>query len=153
MDRIVTGQLPFHHPAARAVHDNRHLQALIAQPHTHLADAAEFRKLAECQVEGFAYPFIGIDLQPIVGTWRWPRASDQPAAGWSRWSSRGCADVDDLQQIAPLLGRQRGAPPVVEDQELDARQVLEQPTVTTIAASQRQGIEQPWHTLIEDGSI
>ena len=68
MDRSVTRQLPLHHPTGRAVHDNRHLQALIAQPHTHLADAAEFRELAECQVESFAYPFIGIDLQPVVGT-------------------------------------------------------------------------------------
>jgi len=33
--------------------------------------------------------------------------------------------VDDLQQIATLLLRQRGEPPVVEDQKLDACQGLE----------------------------
>jgi hypothetical protein len=61
--------------------------------------------------------------------------------------------IDDLQQIAPLLLRQRSEPPVVEDQELDACQGFEHPAMTAIAACQRQGIEQSRHTLIQDGAI
>jgi len=61
--------------------------------------------------------------------------------------------VDDLQQIATLLLRQRGEPPVVEDQKLDACEGLEHPGMTSIAACERQGIEQPRHSLIEDGAI
>src|SRR5256885_5882382 len=61
--------------------------------------------------------------------------------------------VDDLQQIATLIMRQRGEPPVVEDQEFDACKRFEQPPMTAITACYRQGIEQPWHTLIEDGAI
>ena len=35
--------------------------------------------------------------------------------------------VDDLQQVAALLGGQGREAPIVEDQQLDARQALEQP--------------------------
>src|SRR6266545_3417133 len=61
--------------------------------------------------------------------------------------------VDDLQQIATLLLRQRGEPPVVEDQQLDACQGFEHPATTAVTACERQGIEQPRHSLIEDGAI
>ena len=46
-----------------------------------------------------------------------------------------------IEQIATLLVRQRGQPPIVEDQELDACEALEQPGMTAVAARQRQGIE------------
>ena len=42
---------------------------------------------------------------------------------------------------------------VVEDQQFDPRQALEEPGMTPVAACQGQGIEQPWHSLIEDGTI
>jgi hypothetical protein len=43
---------------------------------------------------------------------------------------RLCPIIDDLQQIATLILRQGCEPPVVEDQELDARQCFEQPPIT-----------------------
>ena len=61
--------------------------------------------------------------------------------------------VDDLQQVATLIVRQGGEPPVVEDQEFDACQALEQPAMTAVAACQRQSIKQPWHALIGHGAI
>ena len=61
--------------------------------------------------------------------------------------------VDDLQEVAPLLGGERGEAPVVEDQQLDARQALEEPCMAAVTACQRQRIEQPWHAMIEDGAI
>jgi hypothetical protein len=51
--------------------------------------------------------------------------------------------VEDFQEIAPLLGREWGQAPVIEDQELDARQRLEEAAVTSITAREQQGIEQP----------
>ena len=61
--------------------------------------------------------------------------------------------VDDLQQIATLILRQRSEPPDVEDQKFDACQGFEQSAMAPVAACQRQGIEQPGHALIEDGAI
>jgi hypothetical protein len=66
MDRIVARQPPFDHSAAGTVDNNWHLDAFLAQPNGDLADAAEFGKLAECQVEYFAFSFV-LQLQPIVG--------------------------------------------------------------------------------------
>src|SRR5205823_15010368 len=42
--------------------------------------------------------------------------------------------------------------PIVQDQQVNARQALEEPCMTTVAARECQGIEQPWHAMIEDGS-
>ena len=67
MDRIVARQPPLHHSATRTVHDNRHLDALIAQPNRDLAHAPELRKLAEHQMKRLAYSSVWIQLQPIVG--------------------------------------------------------------------------------------
>ena len=61
--------------------------------------------------------------------------------------------VDDLQQITRLIEGDRGETPVVKDQEIDPRQGLQQPCVPAIAARERQGIEQPWHAMIEHGAI
>ena len=42
--------------------------------------------------------------------------------------------LDNFQDVATLLGRQRGKAPVVQDQQLDARQGLEEPPITPVAA-------------------
>jgi hypothetical protein len=44
------------------------------------------------------------------------------------------AVVEDLQEIAPLVGREWGEAPVIEDQELDARERPEEPAVAAITA-------------------
>ena len=57
-------------------------------------------------------------------------------------------DLEDFEEIALLrLGEDRQAP-IVEDQELDARQVLEEATVTAIAAGERERLEQPWNAVV-----
>src|SRR5271155_4959290 len=61
--------------------------------------------------------------------------------------------LDNLKNVAALLGGERGEAPIVQDQQLDARQALEQPGMTPIAASECESIEQPWHAMIEDGAI
>ena len=63
------------------------------------------------------------------------------------------AVVDDLQQIAALLGGQRLGSPVVEDQQVDARELAHQASIAAIAARQRQGSEQPRAALVEDRQI
>ena len=50
--------------------------------------------------------------------------------------------IEDFQEIAPLLGRERRQAPVIQDQQLHARQHLEEPAVTAIAAREQQAIEQ-----------
>ena len=42
--------------------------------------------------------------------------------------------IEDFQEIAPLLGGERCQSPVIQDQELDARQRLEEASVASIAA-------------------
>ena len=61
--------------------------------------------------------------------------------------------LHDLQEVAPLLGGHGRKSPVVEDQQLDARQAFEQPGVMAVAAGKRERIEQPRQALIEDRAI
>ena len=58
--------------------------------------------------------------------------------------------VEDLQEITPLLGSERRQTPVIQDQELDARQRLEEAAVASITV---RGIEQAWHAMVEDGTV
>jgi hypothetical protein len=46
-----------------------------------------------------------------------------------------------LQQVASLLGRHRGKSPIVEDQELDARQGPEKASMAAFAAREPQNAE------------
>ena len=62
------------------------------------------------------------------------------------------AVVDDLQKVARLLAGERGKAPVVEDQQIGAWQVLEEPRIAAVTAGERQRIEQPGHAMIEDGA-
>lgn len=61
--------------------------------------------------------------------------------------------VEDFEQVTALIRRQVGKPPVIEDQQLDTGNALHEPGVPAVAARERQGIEQPWHPMIEHGSI
>ena len=58
---------------------------------------------------------------------------------------RGCAPMaifDDLEQIAALGGAEDGQAPVVENEQLDASERLQEPTVTAVAAGERERFEQ-----------
>jgi hypothetical protein len=59
----------------------------------------------------------------------------------------------DLEQITPLLGRHWSKSPIVEDQKLDARQALEQSSMTAVTVREGERIEKPRHALIQDGMI
>ena len=63
------------------------------------------------------------------------------------------AVVHDLQQVAPLLGGERGQAPVVEDQQLDPGQALQQAGVAPVAARQGERLEQPRQTLVEHRAV
>ena len=61
--------------------------------------------------------------------------------------------INDLQEVAALIRRQIGETPVVEDQQLDARDGLEKPRMAAVTACQRERIEQPWHAMIAHRAI
>lgn len=61
--------------------------------------------------------------------------------------------IDDLKNIATLFAGERSQSPVVEDEEFDPRQRLEQACMASIAACQREGLKQPRHVMVEDGTV
>lgn len=61
--------------------------------------------------------------------------------------------IDDFHQVTTLFGGQRGDRPVVQDQELDAGEVLEHSGVTAVTAGDAEPLQQPGHALIEHGPI
>ncbi|SRR6266852_4972283 len=63
------------------------------------------------------------------------------------------AVIDDLEEITTLLAGERDEPPIVEDEELDARERLEQASIASVAAGEREVGEQLGKALVEDGSI
>jgi hypothetical protein len=66
---------------------------------------------------------------------------------------RGAAPVaflEDFQEVVPGGGVERLQPPIVEDQEVGAAEVAQQPRMANIAARQRKFLETPRHALIED---
>ena len=63
------------------------------------------------------------------------------------------AVVDDLQQIAALLGGERCQAPIVEDEQLDAGEALEQAGIATVGARQGEVFEQPGQPQIEGGAV
>ena len=56
--------------------------------------------------------------------------------------------LDDLKDVARLLGGERGKAPIVQDQQVDARQALKQPGMTPVAACECERIEQPWDAIL-----
>ena len=51
--------------------------------------------------------------------------------------------LDDLKYVATLLLGERGEAPIVQDQQVNARQALEEPCMTTVATCECERIEQP----------
>ena len=62
------------------------------------------------------------------------------------------AIFEDFEEIALLGKGERRKPPIIQDQELDASERLEKPGVTTIAARERQRLEESGNALIEHAS-
>ena len=63
------------------------------------------------------------------------------------------AILDDLQQIALLLGQQRFRSPIVEDEQVDAAELTHQLGVTTVTTSQSQQGKQARDALIENREV
>src|SRR3546814_14708703 len=68
---------------------------------------------------------------------------------------RSClvAILDDLQEIAALLGVERLRSPVVEDEQVEAGERAQHASVAAVGAGERQGGEQPRPAVIVDGEI
>jgi hypothetical protein len=49
--------------------------------------------------------------------------------------------LDDLKEVATLLLSERGEAPIVQDQQLDARQALEEPCMTPVSGKRLRSIE------------
>src|SRR6266508_3729952 len=97
----------------------------------------------EAVENGIGDGWVADDLVPVV---------DGKLAG-DDGRGASVAIVHDLEQVAAPLGGHWSEPPVVEDEKLDAAEGLEQPFVASVAAAERQGIEQPRQALIEDGAV
>ncbi len=63
------------------------------------------------------------------------------------------AVVDDLKEIATLVGGEWSQSPVVEDEEFDPRQRLEQACMASVAACQRQASNSRGMAMVEDRTI
>jgi hypothetical protein len=55
----------------------------------------------------------------------------------------------DLEEVSALLGRHRGKSPVVEDQNLNAREALEETSMTAVTTREGERIEEPRQPLIQ----
>jgi hypothetical protein len=65
----------------------------------------------------------------------------------------GCAAVavlEDFEQIAAFCGGEHRQSPIIQNQKLSAAEAFEEPGVTSVAARQRERLEQPWNAMIED---
>src|SRR5829696_4389304 len=74
---------------------------------------------------------------------------DRDLAG-DEGGAAAAALLDDLQEIAPLVGPERLEPPVVEDEQPDLAEPLHQPWIASVAAGQGEVGEQLGDALIED---
>ena len=63
------------------------------------------------------------------------------------------AILDDFEQVARLIGGERLRPPIVEDEQLDARERAQEPGVAGVAVGDGEVGEEPGHAGIEDGEV
>jgi len=61
--------------------------------------------------------------------------------------------LDDFEQIARLLGRERLRSPVIEDEEFDPADAAQQFGVAAVTARERERGEQPWNAMVEHGEV
>jgi hypothetical protein len=92
---------------------------------------------------------MGIVEQPIadgVGQRRLPEVV-MPLAGWQLARDDGraaaVAVLENLKEIAPLLILHGCEAPVIEDEDVHAGELAEQPAVAAVGASEREIVEEP----------
>src|SRR5712672_2931865 len=114
--------------------------------------------LASCPAHAFAGEFdaVGIVNETIEDGVGVSGIADNfvPAVDGELGSDhRGAASVtflEDFQEIMPGGGVERLQAPIVEDQKVGAAEVAQKTGMATVAARQRQFLEQPRHALVED---
>ena len=63
------------------------------------------------------------------------------------------AGLEDLEKIVTSGGIERCEAPVVEDEQLDAAEHAQQPSIAAVATGEREIGEQLWHALVEHRSV
>ena len=96
----------------------------------------------EAVEDGVGAGRIADDLAPLL---------DRNLAGDDRRSAL-MAVLQDFEEIALFGLCERRQAPVVEDQELDARETLEQAAIAAVAASERQRLEQARNPMVNHAS-
>ena len=86
---------------------------------------------------------IGDDLVPVV---------DRHLAGDDGRTAL-MAVIDHFEEIATLIAGEGSKPPIVEYEKIDTRERLEEASIASVAASERESLEQPWKAMIKDGAI
>lgn len=76
-----------------------------------------------------------------TGTWAW--------SGWFA----PIAFLNDFEQMEALLVSEGVGSEVVEDEELHARELVDEAGVAAIKAGERQVLEEPWNAQVEHGMI
>ena len=89
----------------------------------------------ECEAVGVVDDTIedGVDVVPVLH--RHPAGDDGRSAL--------VAIVDDFEEIETLLAGERGEAPIIEDEQVHPRQHLDEPRIASVAAGERQSLEQP----------
>jgi hypothetical protein len=80
-----------------------------------------------------------------------PAAHRQLAGEERRGAS--VAILDDLEEVAALLGEHGFWSPIVENQQMGSAEAAKQARVATIAAGEREVGEQPRQSLVEDREL
>jgi hypothetical protein len=93
--------------------------------------------------DGVGDGWIGDGLMPLL---------DRQLAG-DDGRAAAVAIIDDLEEVASLIGGQTGEPPIVEDEQFDAGDGFEQACMAAVAAREGERVEQPWHPVIEHRAI
>ena len=93
--------------------------------------------------DGIGERGVADDLVPVVDR---HLAGDDQRAGV-------VAVLNDLQQVAALLGGQRFRPPVIEDQQIDLGKLPHEPGVAAVTARQGQCRKQPRAALVKDRQV
>lgn len=113
---------------------------------------------ASCPAHAFAGEFdaVGIVNETVQDGVGIGRIADYfvPSVYWKLGGNhRGAASIaflEDFQEIMSGGGVERLQSPIVEDQKVGAAEVAQKTGMATVAAGQRQFLEQPRHALVED---
>src|SRR6516165_8221865 len=135
------GQASYPRPLRFSLGHGRSMRALAAQ-----GLAGELNALAvvdETVEDGIGVSGISDHLVPFI---------DRQLAGYDGGAA-AVALFENLKQIVTRLGGERLKSPIVQDEQLDAGQGAEEPTIAAVAAGQLKIAEELRYSLIENGAV